>query len=348
MRTKIRRLVCKRKSLSRGFTLIELLVAIAVIAGLIALLLPAIQAAREAARRAQCVNNLKQLGIAAHVYHDQFGRLPMGTPMMPYPGLGVCESHSIFVALAPGLDQQPLFNSVNFTANIYNAANLSVQRNGISTLWCPSDVTVSEAVTQPYAYLDNPQGEFRVAFTSYAACSGIWYHNTTDLVALRSLTGQDNGLFFANSSVSFAEITDGTSNTLMFGERAHGLLASDEARDWHWWFDGYYGDTLFWTLCPMNPLRKLKTNPANTATSNAYVESASSMHPGGANFAFADASVRYIKDTINTWPFNPDGGLPIGVSGDHTNPYVLAPTVRLGIWQALSTRGGGEIISGDN
>ncbi len=331
-----------------GFTLIELLVVIAIIGVLIALLLPAVQAAREAARRAQCTNNLKQVALAAHNYMDSFGALPMGTPMMWYPKFNINDGQSVFVSMLGQIEQASLFNAVNFTHLIYANENSTIQRTGVSSLWCPSDGDVSRIIAPPTGMDSMPQGQFFTAFTSYAACSGIWYHHSYDLTLNRTLTAQDNGLMFANSAVRMADITDGTSNTLMFGERAHSLLNTTERPLWHWWFDGYYGDTLFWTLYPINPHRKLGTNTANQSTSNAYIEGASSMHPGGANFALADGSVRFLKDTIQTWPFDQVTGKPLGVTGSDSTPYVLDPSVRLGIYQSLSTRNGGEIISADS
>src|SRR3954469_20008362 len=104
-----------------AFTLIELLVVIAIIAVLIGLLLPAVQSAREAAQRAQCVNNLKQLALAAHNYESTYGAFSMGTPFYKFGDIGVNDGHSLFVALLGQLEQQSLFNAVNFSRNIYMA-----------------------------------------------------------------------------------------------------------------------------------------------------------------------------------------------------------------------------------
>ena len=113
-----------------GFTLIELLVVIAIIAVLISLLLPAVQSAREAARRAQCVNNLKQLALAAHNYESTYGAFPMGTPFYSFGDIGVNDGHSIFVALLAQYEQQSLFNAANFSRNIYMSPNSTVQATG--------------------------------------------------------------------------------------------------------------------------------------------------------------------------------------------------------------------------
>jgi prepilin-type processing-associated H-X9-DG protein len=158
-----------------------------------------------------------------------------------------------------------------------------------------------------------------------------------------------NGLFHIRSAVTLAAITDGTSNTLLLGERAHSFLSNDSSLWWHWWTSGNYGDTMFCTLWPMNPFRRTSDiyGDSGDARTSAYISGASSLHPGGCNFAFADGSVRFLKDTINTWPYDQTTGLPVGLTFDPDGPYKVAPGTRPGVYQALSTRSGGEIVSAD-
>jgi prepilin-type processing-associated H-X9-DG protein len=136
-----------------------------------------------------------------------------------------------------------------------------------------------------------------------------------------------NGLFHIDSSVRPSAITDGLSNTLLLGERAHTLRDDGSVLWWHWWISGNYGYTPVCTLWPMNPFRK--TSPiagsSGDARTSAYISGASSLHPGGCNFVFADGSVRYLKDTIHTWPYDQQSGLPVGVSFDPAGPTSLRP-----------------------
>src|SRR5947209_3730767 len=124
-----------------GFTLIELLVVIAIIAVLISLLLPAVQSAREAARRAQCTNNLKQLALACHNYESSVGTFPMGDHVgRKYDGFNVIrQDFGHFVALTQFIEQGATFNALNCSLMIYLAPNSTVNAIGLSTLWCPSD-----------------------------------------------------------------------------------------------------------------------------------------------------------------------------------------------------------------
>ena len=330
-----------------GFTLIEALVVIAVTGLLVALLLPAVQAARESARRIQCAGNLKQLALACHNYADVHGTLPIGIPQMydPDPALNFySQSQSIFVSTLGQLDQQPLFDAVNFSRSIFASANATIYATGPGVLWCPSDPSIRMEVEYPF-YEDPFQ--VKVRFSSYAGCTGTWYADLSDFPDPMNCARVDqiNGPFTANRGISFAEITDGTSQTMLLGERAHGLLTGDDFRYWHWWADSVSMDTRFWTLFPLNPFRKI---PDTRETySSAYTSAASSFHPDGAYFAFADGSVRFLKDSINSWAT--DGtGYPLGVSEDRRGFFHVKPGTRPGIYQMLSTRAGNEAIAADS
>jgi prepilin-type N-terminal cleavage/methylation domain-containing protein/prepilin-type processing-associated H-X9-DG protein len=359
----------------RGFTLIELLVVIAIIAVLIALLLPAVQSAREAARRAQCTNNLKQIALAALNYENQVGTFPIGSPLEPEAAFGwqYIEGHSTFVAMLGQFEQQPLFNAMNFSRSIYTGANSTVYAAGLATLWCPSDgqIVGKRISFGPYTAAQNPN--LTVAYTSYQGCTGTWYPEVLILCQSGTPGGATiypapmsscpyytplangmNGIYRYNTPTPISGITDGTSNTFLYSEKANGAFSTNDslinpgANDsncYNWWADAVSGDSLFTTLYPINAMRKIPNVLDEYDVS--WSESPSSFHPGGANFAFADGSVHFIKDSISTWPFNPATGKPLGVT-DTNGVYTLAPGTQVGVFQALSTRAGGEVISSDS
>jgi prepilin-type N-terminal cleavage/methylation domain-containing protein/prepilin-type processing-associated H-X9-DG protein len=335
-----------------GFTLIELLVVMAIIGILVALLLPAVQSSREAARRAQCANNLKQLALAAHNYNDAQGTLPMGTLTMVDPVVnasfpdellpgGQFESLSLFIAMLAAVDQQPMYNAYNFSRSTYTAANMTLAATGLSVLWCPSDGGVAGSRSLTEAHADVPVSA-KVCYSSYAGSVGTWFVRLPDPHSQANL----NGMFRMNSGVDLSEVIDGTSNTILLGERAHGMLSEPDLLDYHWWFDGFEADTLFCALFPINPEEKID-DLTNEYMGSAYVSSASSYHPGGAQFAFCDGSVRFLKDTITSWPIDEDTELPIGVTLVG-GLYQAGPTCRSGVYQQLVTRAVGDIVNSNS
>jgi prepilin-type N-terminal cleavage/methylation domain-containing protein/prepilin-type processing-associated H-X9-DG protein len=337
----------------RGFTLIELLVVISIIGVLIALLLPAVQAAREAARRTQCVNNLKQLGLATHGYLDAHGVMPLGSFKLPPPlGSDPCKGGheaGLFVAILPFLEQGTLFNAFNSNVHYETAPNSTVNGTGLSVLWCPSDGLVSQADSKHFGW--------PVRFCSYMGSAGTWNSPpenrgpTCTLQSFQALLGQANGVIFYYSSVRLASVNDGTSNTFLLGEHAYGRNPVIELPDWNWWFSGNYGDTMFNTMFPMNPLGKVPDIPNQTLYGvdiNPSIQAASSYHPGGAHFGFCDGSVRFVKETIDCAPFDTTTGLPRDWSMGSDGLYTVSTPGRMGVYQALSTRSGGEVITADS
>ncbi|MFO0954778.1 MAG: DUF1559 domain-containing protein [Isosphaeraceae bacterium] len=357
----------KGRAPRRGFTLIELLVVIAIIAVLIALLLPAVQSAREAARRAQCTNNMKQLGLAAHNYLAAGDTFPIGMQWQR-TGNSACQistSVSIFPSLLQFMEGNQLFNSINYSLNMFVSANHTIHAVGTSSLWCPSDGTISNIQQSPGPgnwFWNVPAGQQeRMAYTSYAGNTGTWSQTAVPppgtFPGCNYANGDQwgarianmNGIFFMGSSVRLSDITDGTSNTLLFGERSHQMLVQTQgqayANEWHWWTSGNYGDTLFLTLFPLNPQKKVQFSTiGGGGNGSTFAGAASSQHPGGANFCMSDGSVRFIKDTINTWPHSQATGIPTNV---FLQGLIYVDNPPRGVYQALSTRNGGEVISSD-
>jgi prepilin-type N-terminal cleavage/methylation domain-containing protein/prepilin-type processing-associated H-X9-DG protein len=330
-----------RAELRRGFTLIELLVVIAIIAVLIALLLPAVQAAREAARRAQCTNNLKQLSLSVHNYVSANEMLPLGAfYMWPTTCNRWKQAHSFLVGLLPYMEGASISNSFNYMLHPYLSDNSTVMGTGLSFLWCPSDPEVSQPVLAaiPRNFLGSCSGvaggqtftpPWKLYHTSYAGNGGIFPSYPKSVPSIdtnyNAIMGQANGTIHFGSNVRLASITDGTSNTLLIGERAFSKIKPASSKDvWMLWFSGAYSDTMFTAMYPINPWSKLEAVNADEGAmldaggGNAYTAAASSLHPGGANFAMADGSVRFLKDSVSL------------------------PTV----W-SLGTRAGGEVISAD-
>jgi prepilin-type N-terminal cleavage/methylation domain-containing protein/prepilin-type processing-associated H-X9-DG protein len=326
-----------------AFTLIELLVVISIVGVLIALLLPAVQAGREAANRAHCTNNLKQLTLALNNYADVNGVLPMGyvNQYCEFVPDAFCFSHGPFVAMLPQFEQQTLYNAANFHRNIYVCANSTIFATGLATLWCPSDPTVAAPVIGDLTGTTNNT----IYLTSYACNTGTWYNHGRDPVR----TAQNNGLFWGASSVRLAAVTDGLTHTIAIGERAHALLTPETAVNWGWWADGEIGDTLFSALFPLNPQKKVKDGSLPFTNSLFWSSSASSLHSGGANFAMLDGSVRFIKDSIESWPIDPATNLPPGLTqGGPSALYSWGPGLHFGVYQRLATRNFDEIIGDDD
>jgi prepilin-type N-terminal cleavage/methylation domain-containing protein/prepilin-type processing-associated H-X9-DG protein len=358
----------------RAFTLIELLVVIAIIAVLIALLLPAVQAAREAARRIQCINNLKQLGLATHNYLSAQLVFPQGIQYQnDLHGSGCLPSGSCLVSLMNYMEQTAIFNATNFNVLMNNEPNTTISAMGISGLWCPSDPRITDLYTIPAGtYLNLPNTVLPMHYTSYGASSGEFFIFDQTNAALQpncqaSADGapgqqQMNGIVYYLSHVSLQSVTDGTSNTFAFGERAHGKFPASDINCWNWWTSGIYGDTMFCTLFGINTWKQAPFNVNspqcyNILGADEFVSSLGSFHPGGANVCFCDGSVKFIKDSISSWMINPTtlgsldppGCLPNGVTrnGSDPNVYTITAGAQVGVLQQLSTRNGGEVVSSD-
>jgi prepilin-type N-terminal cleavage/methylation domain-containing protein/prepilin-type processing-associated H-X9-DG protein len=309
-----------------GFTLIELLVVIAIIAILIGLLVPAVQKVREAASRAQCLNNLKQVGVALHNYHGDRKRFPPGvvsqladpTWVMPpgncnaeAPDLG--PGWSYLAALLPYVEQSALYQSIRFDLPITDPANAAVRRTPVALYVCPSDtpprvVNVYDCGSPP-SVSAQPTVLSDVAVCSYVGVLGGGKDNPPDPNYACYEWQPFNGCFHRNRAIRIADITDGTSNTVGVGERDSGFVESG-------WPGVIPGQELIYNAAtqpaPYNPALPPCQNwrPAITAVvvhsrqytlnaPNGSPASFHSAHPGGGNFLFMDGSCRFIDNSIS-------------------------------------------------
>jgi prepilin-type processing-associated H-X9-DG protein len=262
---------------------VELLVVIAIIGILIALLLPAVQAAREAARRGQCSNNLKQIGLGLHNYHDTHLCFP--------PGFIDRHGWTVNTYLLPFVEQRSLYDQLNTrnAMDLSNTTTLQLARTVLNGYLCPSS-DESDRSQSPDITING----YKIGVSNYLGIMG-----TQDL---RCWVPGSNGLFFHNSAVKMRDITDGTSNTFAFSERsAHGN-----------WYGGIWAGTTIQQCsgqtnyyCGTQGFEALRNALIVTIQSwglingTGYQYGPSSMHPGGCQFLLADGSVRFVSQTID-------------------------------------------------
>jgi prepilin-type N-terminal cleavage/methylation domain-containing protein/prepilin-type processing-associated H-X9-DG protein len=309
---------------STGFTLIELLVVTAIIGVLMALLLPAVQKVREAANRIRCANNLRQLALAAHHHHDSKGKFPNGLHTVETDGGRYANGTCWEVELLPYFEQDNLkhrWDYEDYRNNVAGGMNATTAQV-LQVLLCPSDV-----LPDLVCYVAGTgSSEYASGFYGLSSYGGNAGKRSNAPGATR------DGIFYRDSNIGLADVTDGASNTFLFGERSHTDPEFDRMS-----YD--YGPALY-------PLAKSGKWAAAYSTSGVYLHTPvpinyrvpadisveeflgptgaqnnrwyafGSGHPGGANFAFADGSVRFLSDSI--------------------------PLETL---QALSTRAGGEAVS---
>ena len=273
----------------KGFTLIKLLVVITIISILIALLLPAVQQAREAARRTQCGNRLKQIGLALHNYHANFSTFPSGWigAQADLPDVEGVNGFGWATMILPMMEQSPLYNRLNFHVSISAAENAIARSTVIPSYRCPSDSSTDFWDIE----MEGSPGTVLATLPTANYIGSFGPEEMEDCETLAG-TGQQcasSGSFYHNSNVRFRDFLDGTSNTYICGERR-----TVAELGWHSTWGGVIpgGREAFAGILggadhtPNHPL--------------AHFDDFSSSHGGGAHFLFADGNVRFVTENIDT------------------------------------------------
>lgn len=306
---------CARR---RGFTLIELLVVIAIIAILVALLLPAVQSAREAARRSQCKNSLKQIGLALHSYHETHSTFPPGfisrnvQASDPVTPSNIAPGFSWGTMILPNLDQAPLYSSFDFEKDADDPVNLPFGQTSLSVFRCPSDPS-----QERFTYVDNTGSPAQVNGADLELATA----NYVGIIGFSSLTNCGNpagpGVLYRNSSVQFRDITDGTSNTILSGERSSVHQFRSRMPDMK-----IAANSTWYAAVP-----RVNPRPAGMAmmamatehtpslilghvgqpgmmsgrvhNNTNHIVHFSSRHPGGAHFLLSDGHVIFLSETVS-------------------------------------------------
>jgi len=357
-----------------GFTLVELLVVIAIIGILVALLLPAIQAAREAARRSECSNNLKQMAVAAVNFHDTHQRFPVashekifhdGEDVNSTDGRVPDNFHrwSYIVAILPFMEQQNLYD--DFTSNHLGATvpwnNNDLTRSKISSIICPSDANATACPgvnggKQPTSYHCN-RGDYRLNY-DWHECRGVF--------------GRGDKKYH-----TMATITDGTAHTMLISEVKSGLRGSRKvgevvATGWSWqnggppapclarelpdgtlsgavepnagWNTGWRWADSHSVYSQWHPVLPPNRPSCGNRAENYALITASSFHPGGVNVAFCDGTVHFITDSIDAGdPNAAERNSPLLANPSRPQDYA-GPSLR-GVWGSLGSSFGGEAVN---
>jgi type II secretory pathway pseudopilin PulG len=298
--------------------LIELLVVITLAAVLIALLLPAVQAAREAARRAQCANNLKQIGLALHHYHGAQGVFPPGystglgpgSPKLAETGPGWGWA----AQLLGQLDQGPIFNAINYNLPITDGGSATARLAALATFLCPS--SIGSGPFNPFIQFTFTTNQVWHITASVPLAAGQ-YVASAGPAADNGIPAPGDGVLYRNSGIGLRDITDGSSQTLLVGER------SRDVADATW-----VGVMPGIVVCPSPAWANPGCAPAGAAVLGTTGPAAGPLRVGAANFASLHAAGNYF------------------LLGDGSVRF-LKSSIDVRVRAALATRAGGEVIAAD-
>ena len=348
----------KEPARSGGFTLIELLVVVAITGMLVALLLPAVQAAREAVRRSGCGARLAQIGLAMHGYAETHGTFPIGSlpdydfrdvvvpPSLRYPCSSPGYDKGPLVGILPYLEQADLYDALNFSVTINGTENSTAVGTLPRSYTCPSDGKAGVRPLPP----DDPFGNgspplvpnYGIGQGSYSANFGTLAGESipprTPECMADGLLERPDGAFVMLRGLRPAEIVDGLAQTMMVSERSTTAVLrwttpvrDLDGRYWNFWTTGGLRLSLFHAMQPPNYAQRPNGGFESMAA-------AISEHPGGLNVLFCDGGARFVTDSVSSWSLDA-GGNPLGSVRTGRTWSDLPPP---GVWQALATRAGGD------
>lgn len=309
-------------TIRRAFTLVELLVVIAIIGVMVGLLLPAVQAAREAARRMQCSNNLKQMGLALHNYHDTFSTFPKNQAWATHGGnnFGLPANHSGIswrALILPFLEQDAFHNQINFSLPV------------ISTVGTPSNLDLARMPMAAYLCPSDPSGEVTKGGDQYLWSNWCFPHASCPrdvplgVTTYKGFNGHGYDIPLGTSNYPHAmfdrregkplamrDVIDGTSNVLFVGEVSPEWYAWSSWMSWHSPISSHRG--------PNHVHRIYSRIGQRTAAQHGWLDgfTANSFHPGGVQFLLVDGSTHFVSETVDLTKYqqsvHPQDGLPLG------------------------------------
>lgn len=335
------------KNRNVGFTLVELLVVIAIIGILIALLLPAVQAAREAARRMQCTNNLKQIGLALHNYESSHKSFPIGWNGLMHPTVPTTFRWSYLAYILPFIEQANTLSRLDTSLTLYppgpgqapRPEHVSTIMTKIATYLCPSD---------RFEYVSSPTGVVDSAPTNYVACMGTGVNALSDLSDDGTMDARADGMFCSVAWRRMADCTDGLSNTALCSESLLGPGGADAASSA--WPDP---QTYMALVVPVQQVTVANCDQPKPGSINRFPASRGRVWAGQGyentvyNHFFTPNTTRYdcyfwVNNGFKAARSRHPGGVNV-LMGDGSVRFV-SQTIALATWRAIASRAGGEVL----